>query len=121
MTFLRKEQLNDVQAKFSLPDVRLYTTDAASPVLGFEQTTSFVPPGGPFNPYTVFLGSSVTGVFGGAVEDSSGFYTGTLQSPFVAASGQSFSITVPQLNSGNPISITLLTGDIVNIDLLSFG
>lgn len=118
MTQLRKEQINDIQAKFFALDPRLESVTSPPTVgqpLGLVQSTTFTAPGVSYSPLAVFLGSSVTGQFGGAIDTSRGYIVGSVQGPFVSAAGDQISVICPLLNGGNPIIVTILSSDIVNV------
>ena len=118
MTQPRKEQINDIQAKFSALDPRLTSVTApptAGQPLGLVQSTTYTPPGSTFNPLSVFLASTVSGTFGGVVDISPGYVMGQIQGPFVAAAGNQISLIIPGLFSGNPMFVTILASDIVNL------
>ena len=104
----RKEQIKDVQAKFSL------LSPTASPFngpLGLTPVGIFTGPS-----YGPFVASSVTGVLGGTVDPVPGFIVGLNQGPFLLGTGNFFAITAPQLNSGNPIDVILQASDVVLVN-----
>ena len=105
MTQPRKEQIKDIQAKFSVLDPTLAAT------LGLAQSAIYT-----VGNYTTFINGTITKTLGGAVDTSSGFYTGTVAGPrHGVAALDSFTITIPQLNGGNPIAVVIQSGDIVTI------
>jgi hypothetical protein len=65
--------------------------------------------------YDEFLAQSVTGLVNGADESAPAILYGGF-GPFInIAVGHSFTIILPGVNSGNPVTVTVLVSDIVNI------
>lgn len=115
MTQPRKQQIKDVTAKFSLLDPKLLsiTSPPVAPGLGLAQSTTWTTAG--VNPYSLFLASTVTQAFGGAIDTSPGILIGTAQGPFSIGASSQFGIVIPQLNAGSPIVVTIQASDIVTI------
>ena len=107
----RKEQLNDLRSYFTRIDsyngISFGTPDVAG---GTIQTISG-------SNYTSLLGSTVTNAVGGSESDTSAFLFGAIgpfQTPIAA--GNSFNITLPNVNNGNPVLITFQGPDTVTIN-----
>lgn len=118
MTQPRKEQIKDIQAKFSVLNPKLASHSVppdSGPVLGLQSSKTFTTTGISINPYQEFLNGTVTKVFGGVVDTSPGYYVGVNQGSFIITSGQQFSIAIPQVNGGNPITVTIQISDVVTI------
>ena len=100
MTEPRKEQVNDPKTRFS-----------ASPSgfsLGGGTSQTF---GG--GSYLSWLASTVTGVVGGAETSSPAILRNTVQGPYVLIAGNQFSVTIPGVNAGLPVSVAIQAADIV--------
>jgi hypothetical protein len=117
MTQPRKEQIKDQRSYFT----RIDTIGVATPIpFGTPDV-----PGGTVqtiqntiseNYYNEFLQQTITQTPGGAESDASAFIIGA-QGPFVSpvVAGASFTITLPNVNSSNPVLITFQPSDVVNI------
>jgi hypothetical protein len=117
MTQPRKEQINDRRSY----STRIDSYGVTTPIL---MGTPDVP-GGTVqtiantiaeNYYNEFLALTVTGTPGGAESDTPAYFFG-LSGPFSppVAAGATFTITLPNVNSGNPVAITFQPSDVVNI------
>ncbi len=120
MTQPRKEQINDQRSYYTRIDsvgvttpVPFGTPDVAGGTVQTYHNTSE-------NYYTELLAKTITGIPGGAESDSSAFFFGN-SGPFTSpvASGATFTITIPNINSGNPVSITFQASDVVIISAAS--
>lgn len=114
MTQPRKEQILDLKSKFTRIDFADAPNNTlplgnAGPVQVIQNTGAY-----PNNFYTQFLGQTVTGIVGGAETSAPAILYGGF-GPFALASGQSFTITIPGVNSGNPVNVTFQASDIVTI------
>src|SRR5271157_4654129 len=107
MTQPRKEQISDERSYYTRIDsvgvtipVPIGTPDVPG---GTVQTIQ----AGVENYYAEFLASTITKVPGGAETDTPAFFFGAA-GPFVTpiVSGASFTIALPNINSGNPVLIT---------------
>jgi hypothetical protein len=117
MTQPRKEQIKDQRSYFTRIDkigvttpVPFGTPDVPGGTVQTIQNTISE------NYYNEFLLQTVTQTPGGAESDASAFITGA-QGPFVSpiVAGASFTITLPNVNSGNSVLITFQPSDVVNI------
>src|SRR5512135_187024 len=116
MTQPRKEQINDQRSYFTRIDsvgvttpIPIGTPDVAGGTVQTIQNTSE-------NYYNEFIAQTITGSVGGAEADTPAYFFGN-NGPFVTpvVSGASFTITLPNINSGNPVLITFQPSDVINI------
>ena len=117
MTQPRKEQINDQRTYYTnlleigvATPIPFGTPDVAGGTVQTIQNTLSE------NYYTEFLASTITKAPGGAEADTPAYFygnSGPFTSPIVP--GSSFSITLPNINSGNPVVVTFQAGDVVNI------
>lgn len=109
MTRPRAEQLNDPETRYSKYDFRV------SPTPGSIFTD--IQNDGINNDYEKFLAASSTGLVTGLEEDISAIIIGTSTDPFTGlAPGDSFTITLPNVNSGTPIPIVLTGSEFVTLN-----
>ena len=118
----KKEQINDQRSYFTninsygvTVPVPFGTPDVAGGTIQTIQNNITE------NYYNEFLASTVTQTPGGVESDTPAFFfgnNGPFSSPVVA--GASFTITLPGINSGNPVLITFQPSDSVNISSIPF-
>jgi len=101
----RKEQIKDPKTRFTPLTGALALGGAVS------QTFS----GGS---YTTFLGSTVTGAVGGAETSSPAILRNTVKGPYTLIAGNQFSVTIPGVNAGLPVTVTIQSSDIVLVSAL---
>jgi len=105
MTRPRAQQIDDLQLRFSRHTVPFHT----GPVWNLT--------GGQYNG---FLNDTVSQIVDGAALDVGAYLTGLNNEPFFGAgTGNQFSITMPNVNSGNPIVVTIQAGDFVTLSSIS--
>lgn len=107
MTRPRAQQINDLQTRF----FRAQIPSDVGPVWDVGSSD-----------FTDIVNASVTGgVVGGADEDTSAYLVGTvIQEPYIGISvGNQFTVTIPGVNSGNPVTVTFQAGDFVTLNSVS--
>lgn len=108
MTQPRKEQIKNLKTKFTRVD-RVGTHD-----IGGTGTVQVIENSGVSFDYDDLIGQSVTGAPGGADEDSPPVLGGGA-GPFSVIAGSSFTVTIPGVNGGNPVTVTISGPDIVSL------
>ena len=111
MTQPRKEQIKNLKTKYTGFTSVGTLSLGAGPVQDIVNT-------GIENFYDNLLNSTITKVVGGSETSAPGMLFGSA-GPFVLAAGNSFSITLPGVNGGLAITVTLLAGDIITLNTFS--
>jgi hypothetical protein len=117
MTQPRKEQINDQRTYYTRVDsvgvttpIPFGTPDVPGGTVQTIQNTIVE------NYYNEFLAATITGTPGGAEQDTPAYFYGN-SGPFSppVSSGSTFTITLPGINSGNPVAITFQPSDVFDI------
>lgn len=116
MTRPRKEQILDLKAKYTrintVGNLSSFGWDNSASNSGLS-TQTLVDSGGNLQ-YTDFINASLTGETDGADAPCPPVVYGGL-GPFTVVNGQQFTITIPGVNSGNPMTVTIQTSDLVTL------
>lgn len=111
MTQPRKQQIKNLKTAHTLVD-KVGAGD------GFDGTEYSVVDSGGDTRYTDLLAKSLTGTIGGSEADVPPTLWGG-EGPYVVSAGQQFTVILPGVNLGNPITCTVQAGDLVLIGGLS--
>lgn len=116
MTRPRKEQIQDLKAKYtrvnSVGTLSSFGWDNSASNSGLA-TQTLVDSVGNLQ-YTDFVNASLTKETDGADSPSPPVVYGGF-GPFTVVNGQQFTITIPGVNAGNPITVTIQTSDLVTL------
>lgn len=103
MTQPRREQIKNLTTQFSPLVGSAFSTLAKDKTKDTYSLTNL----------TAFLASTVTGVFGGAEVSVPGILQSNTVGPYSIAATSQISVTIPGVNSGNPVTVTFVAGDVV--------